>query len=179
MNALNPANDFTFHDGFRPVKIFAGERIFEMLAPQRTTTIFGVASEPSAAATYYIDDLIVQREEHLNEWDLIALSDAGDARVVRHNTVVYELQCTIPADIIQLHSNFFYRCPECNRHIYDCNHLLIEDPKQPYRPDSAEPSTVDERMVCPSCGGKVQSLAPGVSFCLDCEWERGLAPIKV
>ena len=57
LNALNSANYFTFHDGFIPLRMFAGERFFEMLTGQRRATIFGIASDLATAATYYIDDL--------------------------------------------------------------------------------------------------------------------------
>ena len=176
MNNLNPANPyFTFQDDFIPVKILAGNHIFERLAPQRTSIIFGVTELPWAVAAYRIDGLIVQLEPNLDEVDAIAIEDSGKARLVRDNTVVYQLNYTIPPDITGLHSNFFYRCPECNGHIYECTHLRIESR------DEGEPSSLSsvtsEFTICPTCGGKIQHLAPGISFCLDCDWEHGLKPI--
>lgn len=167
---------FTFQDGFLPIKILAGERAFEMIAPQRTSMIFGITDAPWSAAAYQVNELLVQLESNLNEWDLIAIAASGRARLVRHNAVVYELQCTIPPDVTGLHSNFFYRCPECNGHIYECTHLLISD-RDRYEP-SPSGRIPSEVTTCPECGGPIQSLGPGVSFCLDCDWECGLAPIN-
>lgn len=167
--------DFASDDGFTPVKILAGERVFEMFAPQRTSIIFGITNEPWAAAAYRIENLIVQSERHLNEWDLIAISTSETARLVRHNTVVYELQCTISPDIIGLNTNFFYRCPECNEHIYECTHLLVSGQDLHEVPNADAVATARAPTACPSCGGKIQSLGPGVSFCLDCDWEDGLS----
>ena len=176
MNNLSPVNSyFTFHDNFLPVKILAGNHIFERLAPQRTSTIFGVTELPWAVAAYRIDGLIVQLEPNLDEVDAIAIENSGKARLVRDNTVIYELDCIIPPDITGLHSNFFYRCPRCNRHIYECTHLRIgnRDKSEP----SSVPSVTSEVTVCPTCGGKIQHLEQGISFCLDCDWEQGLEPI--
>ena len=179
MNTFNLTNHFAFQDGFLPVKILAGERAFELFAPLRTSVIFGVTDQPWAAAAYRINALIVQLEPNLNEWDAIAIEASGNARLVRHNTVIYALQCTIPPDVPGLYSNFFYRCPECDGHIYECTHLLIVDASR--RRSSAGPASANQAAtapICPSCGGKIQSLAPGVSFCLDCDWECGLMPIN-
>ncbi len=177
MNILNPADhQFTFQDGFLPVKILAGGRVFERLAPQRTSIIFGITEVPWAAAAYRIDELAVQLETNLNEWDAIAIAGSGKARLVRHNAAIYELDYIIPPDITELHSNFFYCCPECNGHIYECAHLLISNQNR-HEPLSST-SISPEVMTCPDCGGKIQSLAPGVSFCLDCDWEYGLEPIS-
>ena len=98
MNILLNTDDhpFAFQDGMRPEKILAGDRVFELLAPQRTSIIFGIRDVPWAAAAYRIHDLIVQLEPNLNEWDAIAIEVSGNARLVRHNTVVYELECSIP-----------------------------------------------------------------------------------
>ena len=176
MNDLNPANSyFTFQDGFVPVKILAGNHIFERLAPQRTSIIFGVTELPWAVAAYRIDQLIVQLEPNLDEVDAIAIEDSGKARLVRDNTVIYELDCIIPPDITGLHSNFFYRCPECNGHVYECTHLRIGHRKADE--SSSLPSVTSEITVCPACGGKIQHLAREISFCLDCDWEHGLEPI--
>ena len=177
MNDLNPAKSyFTFQDDFVPVKILAGNHIFERLAPQRTSIIFGVTELPWAVAAYRIDGLIVQLEPNLDEVDAIAIEDSGKARLIRDNTVIYELDCIIPPDITGLHSNFFYRCPRCNRHIYECAHLRIGNR------DKSEPSPIlsvaSDVTVCPVCGGKIQHLAPEISFCLDCDWEHGLEPIS-
>ena len=177
MNDLNPANSyFTFQDNFVPVKILAGNHIFERLAPQRTSIIFGVTELPWAVAAYRIDGLVVQLEPNLDEVDAIAIESSGKARLVRDNAVIYELDCNIPPDITGLHSNFFYRCPQCNGHIYECTHLRIG------HRDNGEslslPSAVAELTACPTCGGKIQHLAVGVSFCLDCDWEHGLEPIS-
>jgi predicted RNA-binding Zn-ribbon protein involved in translation (DUF1610 family) len=176
MNDLNSAiSYFTFQDDFVPVKILAGNHIFERLAPQRTGIIFGVTELPWAVAAYRIDGLIVQLEPNLDEVDAIALEDSGKARLIRDNAVIYELDYIIPPDITGLHSNFFYRCPECNGHIYECTHLRIGT-HNPHEPPSL-PSVVSEFTDCPTCGGKIQNLALGVSFCLDCDWEHGLEPI--
>ena len=176
MNDLNPANlYFTFQDGFDPVKILAGNHIFERLAPQRTSIIFGVTELPWAVAAYRINELIVQLEPNLDEADAIAIENSGKARLIRDNTVIYELDCTIPPDITGLHSNFFYRCPECNGHVYECTHLQIGHRKE--EESSALPSVTSEITICPACGGKIQYLARGISFCLDCDWEQGLEPI--
>jgi predicted RNA-binding Zn-ribbon protein involved in translation (DUF1610 family) len=184
MNILHPTEHyFAFQDGFLPVKILAGEYVFERLAPQRTSIIFGINDLPWAPAAYRINDLIVQLEPNLNKWDSIAIEGSGKARLVRHNTVIYELQSTIPPDITGLHSNFFYRCPECNRHIYQCRHLLIGHGNLNQSASTSanrEPTASKElgNSTCPNCGGKIQHLAPGVSFCLDCDWEYGLTPIN-
>ncbi len=186
MNTFNLTDAlFTFQDGFRPVKILAGERIFELFAPQRTSIIFGVAEHPWAAAAYRINTLIVQLEPNLNEWDSIAIEISGNARLVRHNTVIYSLQCIIPPDVPGLYSNFFYRCPECDGHVYECAHLLIAngDRRQPSATSASanqasKALAESEPSTCPNCGSKIQSLAPGVSFCLDCDWECGLVPIN-
>lgn len=177
MNNLNPANAyFTFQDGFVPVKILAGNHTFERLAPQRTSIIFGVTELPWAVAAYRIDRLIIQLEPNLDEVDAIAIESSGKARLVRDNAVIYELDCTIPPDITGLHSNFFYRCPQCNGHIYECTHLRISHRNK--NESLPLPSTVSEFVDCPVCGGKVQHLGLGVSFCLDCDWEHGLEPIS-
>ena len=176
MNNLNPANrHFIFEDAFVPVKILVGMNVFERLAPQRTSTVFGITETPWAAAAFRIDTLIVQLEPNLDESDAIAIEDSGKARLVRDNAVIYELECIIPPDITGLHSNFFYRCPECNGHIYECTHLRIGN-RAGHEPP---PLPVSDRAftACPSCGGKIQRLAPGVSFCLNCDWEHGLEPI--
>ena len=177
MNDLNPANSyFTFQDNFVPVKILAGNHIFERLAPQRTSIIFGVTELPWAVAAYRIDGLVVQLEPNLDEADAIAIESSGKARLVRDNAVIYELDCNIPPDITGLHSNFFYRCPQCNGHIYECTHLRIG-----HRDKGGSlplPSVASELTACPICGGKIQYLAVGVSFCLDCDWEHGLEPIS-
>ena len=176
MNDLNPADlYFSFRDDFVPVKILAGNDIFERLAPHRTSIIFGVTELPWAVAAYRIDGLVVQLEPNLDEPDAIAIENSGKARLVRDNAVIYELDCTIPPDVTGLHSNFFYRCPECNGHIYECTHLQID------KRDEREPSPVlsisPEVTVCPVCDGKIQHLGQGISFCLDCDWEHGLEPI--
>ena len=174
MNNLGSANSyFTFQDDFVPVKILAGNHIFERLAPQRTSIIFGITELPWAVAAYRIDELIVQLEPNLDEVDAIALESSGKARLVRDNAVIYELDCNIPPDITGLHSNFFYRCSQCNRHIYECTHLRIgnRDIGEPL------PSVASEFTTCPVCSGKIQHLAPEISFCLDCDWEHGLEPI--
>ena len=177
MNDLNAANpDFTFQDGFVPVKILAGSHIFERLALQRTSIIFGVTELPWAVAAYRIDALIVQLEPNLDEVDAIAIENSGKARLVRDNTVIYELDYIIPPDITGLHSNFFYRCPECNGHIYECTHLQIGDRKEDK--SSSLPSVTSELTACPVCGRKIQHLAREISFCLDCDWEHGLEPIN-
>lgn len=176
MNDLNTANPyFTFQDGFVPVKVLAGNHIFERLAPQRTSIIFGVTELPWAVAAYRINELIVQLEPNLDEVDAIAIENSGKARLVRDNAVIYELDCTIPPDITGLHSNFFYRCSECNGHIYECTHLRIGSRKEDELSSLA--SITSEITVCPNCGGKIQHLAKGISFCLDCDWEHGLEPI--
>ena len=176
MNNLNTANlHFTFQDDFVPVKVLAGNHIFERLAPQRTSIIFGVTELPWAVAAYRIEGLVVQLEPNLDETDAIAIEDSGKARLVRDNSVIYELDCIIPPDITGLHSNFFYRCPECNGHIYECTHLRINNRTE--EESSPAPSVASEFTVCPTCGGKIQHLAPGISFCLDCDWEHGLEPI--
>lgn len=176
MNNLNQANPyFNFYDGFVPVKILAGNHIFERLAPQRTSIIFGVTELPWAVAAYRIDGLIVQLEPNLDEADAIAIEDSGKARLVRDSAVTYELDCIIPPDITGLHSNFFYRCPECNGHIYECTHLRIGSYDQ-HEPAPFS-SVATEFTACPICGGKIQHLAPEISFCLDCDWEHGLEPI--
>jgi hypothetical protein len=177
MNVANLEDSrFVFDDGFLPVKILAGEGVFERLASQRTSHIFGITEAPWAAAAYRINELIVQLEPNLSEWDSIAIAASGNARLLRHNTVIYELHCTFPPDVTGLHSNFFYRCPECNGHIYECAHLLVGNS---YRPEPSPSTSLDaETAHCPDCGGKTQSLALGVSFCLDCDWECGLAPIR-
>lgn len=177
MSNLNTENSyFTFQDDFVPVKILAGNHIFERLAPQRTSIIFGVTELPWAVAAYRIDELIIQLEPNLDEVDAIAIEHSGKARLVRDNTVVYELDCLIPPDITGLHSNFFYRCPECNEHIYECTHLRIGNRVEG---ESAPLLSVAlEFTACPTCSGKIQHLAPGISFCLDCDWEYGLEPIS-
>ncbi len=176
MNDLNSANSYlTFQDDFVPVKILAGHHIFEGLAPQRTSIIFGVTELPWAVAAYRIDGLIVQLEPNLDEVDAIAIEDSGKARLIRDNAVIYELDYTIPPDITGLHSNFFYRCPECNGHIYECTHLRIGNHPPPEPPSL--PPLVSDCTDCPACGGKIQHLGQGVSFCLDCDWEHGLKPI--
>ena len=175
MNDLDTVNPyFTFHDGFVPVKILVGNHIFERLAPQRTSIIFGVTELPWAVAAYRINELIVQLEPNLDEEDAIAIEHSGKARLVRDNAVIYELDCIIPPDITGLHSNFFYRCSECNGHIYECTHLQIGTRKEE---SSSLPSVVSEITACPTCGGKIHHLARGISFCLDCDWEHGLEPI--
>ena len=176
MNDLNPANSyFTFQDDFFPVKILAGSHLFERLAPQRTSIIFGVTELPWAVAAYRIDGLIVQLENNLDEADAIAIEESGKARLVRDNAVIYELDCIISPEITGLHSNFFYRCSECNEHIYECTHLRIGNREE------SEPapllSIASEVTACPTCGGKIQHLAREISFCLDCDWEHGLEPI--
>ena len=176
MNLLLDAENspFVSQSGERPVKVLAGDRVFELLAPQRTSIIFGIRDVPWAAAAYRIEDLIVQLEPNLNEWDAIAIESSGKARLIRHNTIVYELECVIPPDVPGLHSKFFYRCPQCNGHIYECTHMLVTDAvRQP--PEASAAKTPE---ACPQCGGKIQQLGPGVSFCLDCDWERGLTPIQ-
>jgi hypothetical protein len=165
---------FAFENGALPVKILAGDRVFEILAPQRTSIIFGIRDVPWAAAAFRIDNLTVQLEPNLNEWDAIAIEASGKARLIRHNTLVYELECIIPPDVPGLHSNFFYRCPKCNGHIYECAHMLVTNREQPPPSDSG----ADDLQACPNCGGKIQRLGPGVSFCLDCNWEHGLQPIR-
>ena len=176
MNNLNPANAyFTFQDDFVPVKILAGNHIFERLAPQRTSIIFGVTELPWAVAAYRIDELVVQLEPNLDEVDAIAIESSGKARLVRDNAIIYELDCTIPPDITGLHSNFFYRCSQCNGHIYECMHLRIGN--QDIGDSLPMPSVVSEFTTCPACDGKIQHLAPEISFCLDCDWEHGLEPI--
>ena len=176
MNDLDPVNPyFTFQDGFFPVKILAGNHIFERLAPQRTSIIFGATELPWAVAAYRINELIIQLEPNLGEVDAIAIENSGKARLVRDSTVIYELDCIIPPDITGLHSNFFYRCPECNEHIYECTHLRIGERDE--REASTSPPVVLEFTTCPICDGKIQHLAPGISFCLDCDWEHGLEPI--
>ncbi len=176
MNNLNPANPyFTFQDNFVPVKILAGSHIFERLAPQRTSIIFGVTELPWAVAAYRIDRIIVQLEPNLGDGDAIAIADSGKARLVRDSAVIYELDCIISPEITGLHSNFFYRCPECNGHIYECTHLRIGNHDRHEPPPM--PSGPSEFTACPTCGGKIQHLAPGISFCLDCDWEHGLEPI--
>ena len=88
MNNLDTVNlYFTFQDGFVPVKILAGNHIFERLAPQRTSIIFGVTELPWAVAAYRIDELIVQLEPNLDEVDAIAIENSGKARLVRDNAV--------------------------------------------------------------------------------------------
>ena len=186
MNILNPiGNHVAFQDDFRPVKILAGERVFEGLAAQRTSMIFGITDLPWASAAYRINEFIIQLEPNVNEWDAIAITELGKARLVRHNTVIYELQCIIPPDITELHSNFLYRCPECNRHIYECRHLLIGGGNLSQSSSisaNQEPTATTPKAsgysTCPNCGGKTQNLAPRVSFCLDCDWECGLEPIN-
>ena len=176
MSNLNTANSyFTFHDDFVPVKILAGNHIFERLAPQRTSIIFGVTELPWAVAAFRIEGLVVQLEPNLDEADAIAIENSGKARLVRDNTVIYELDCIIPPDITGLHSNFFYRCPECNGHIYECTHLRIGNREE--EESSPALSIISEFTVCPACGGKIQHLSPEISFCLDCDWEHGLEPI--
>jgi hypothetical protein len=172
-------NHFSIQDGFLPAKLLAGGRVFEQIAPQRTSAIFGITEQPWAAAAYRIDELVIQLERHLSEWDAIAIEGSGKARLVRHNTVTYALQCIISPDITGLHSNFFYRCPECNRHIYECTHLLMETLNQSSPTSKRQrltASIASERSTCPDCGGTIQNLTVGVSFCLDCDWECGLAP---
>lgn len=177
MDNLNPVTPyFTFQDDFVPVKILVGNHIFERLAPQRTSIIFGVTELPWAVAAYRIDELIVQLEPNLDEVDAIAIENSGKARLVRDSAVIYELDYIIPPDITGLHSNFFYRCPECNEHIYECTHLRIGQREE------SEPMAVTaigpEVTACPTCGGKIQHLRQGISFCLNCDWEHGLEPIN-
>ena len=172
-------NHFAFQDGFLPEKILAGGRVFEQIAPQRTSVVFGITNQPWAAAAYNINALVIQLERHLNKWDAIAIEGTGKARLVRRNTVIYALQCLIPPGITGLHSNFFYRCPECGSHIYECSHLLMETLNQSSTTSKHQGLTVSnasETSTCPDCGGKTQNLTKGVSFCLDCDWECGLAP---
>ena len=47
--------------------------------------------------------MIVQLEPNLDEVDAIAIEDSGKARLVRDNTVIYELDCIIPPTIVEGH----------------------------------------------------------------------------
>ena len=76
-----------FEDGFQPIKILAGERVFELLALRRTSNIFGITEAPWAAAAFQIEALVVQVESHLNEWDALAIDETGKVRLIRHNIV--------------------------------------------------------------------------------------------
>ena len=111
----------TFDDDFRTEKVLAGEQIWETLAAQRTSIVFGITDQPWAPAAYRINCIIIQLEKHLNDWDIIAIDIGGNSRLIRHNSVIYQLHCLIPPDTTGSDSNFFYHCPECNGHVYQCN----------------------------------------------------------
>ena len=173
-------NHFAFQDCFSPAKLLAGGGVFEQIAPQRTSVIFGITDQPWEAAAYRIDELVIQLEPHLNKWDAIAIEGSGKARLVRHNATIYALQCIILPDTTGLHSNLFYRCPECNRHIYECRHRLVNTLNQSSPTSERQGltgSNASDSFTCPDCGGKIQNLTKGVSFCLDCDWDCGLARI--
>ena len=64
-----------------------------------------------------------QLEKHLNDWDIIAIDIDSNSRLIRNNAVIYQLHCLISPDTTGCDSNFFYHCPECDGHIYQCNCL--------------------------------------------------------
>jgi len=156
-----------FEDNFQPIKILAGERVFELLALRRTSNIFGITEAPWAAAAFQIEALVVQMESHLNEWDALAIDETGKVRLIRHNMSIYDLQCKIPPDITGLQSNFFYNCTLCNAHIFQCEHLR----RQSHLDLSTTPTESESISACPECSGKVQDLGGEMCFCLDCKWE--------
>ena len=165
----------TFEDDFRTEKVLAGEEIWKNLAVQRTSVVFGITDQPWAPAAYRINSLIVQLEKHLSDWDTIAIDINGNARLIRHNSVIYQLHCLIPPDIAGCNSNFFYRCSECNGHVYECNCLRSSEFVQPKSETEGEEKNA---ITCPKCGGKIQKLGDGVLFCLDCNWETGFNSIE-
>ena len=87
--------------------------------------------------------------------------------------VIYQLHCLISPDTIGCDSSFFYHCTECDGHIYQCNCLRNSEFVQ------SKPKTereIENAIICPKCGGKIQKLGAGVLFCLDCDWETGFNP---
>ena len=165
----------TFDDDFRTEKVLAGEQIWETLAAQRTSIVFGITDQPWAPAAYRINCIIIQLEKHLNDWDIIAIDISGNSRLIRHNSVIYQLHCLIPLDTTGSDSNFFYHCPECNGHVYQCNCLRSSEFVQPKPETEGEAKNA---IICPKCGGKIQKLGEGVLFCLDCDWETGFSSIE-
>ena len=127
--------------------------------------VFGITDQPWAPAAYRINCIIIQLEKHLNDWDIIAIDIGGNSRLIRHNSVIYQLHCLIPPDTTGSDSNFFYHCPECNGHVYQCNCLRSSEFVQPKPETEGEAKNA---IICPKCGGKIQKLGEGVLFCLDC-----------
>ena len=163
----------TFDDDFRTQKVLAGEQVWETMAVQRTSIVFGITDQPWAPSAYRINCVVVQLEKHLNDWDIIAIDIDGNSRLIRHNSVIYQLHCLISPDTIGCDSSFFYHCPECDGHIYQCNCLRNSEFVQSKPKTEREIKNVT---ICPKCGGKIQKLGAGVLFCLDCDWETGFNP---
>ena len=156
-----------FNDKFQPVKVLTGKQLFEMMALQRTSKIFGITKEPWAAAAFQIKKLVVQMEKHLNSWDALAVNSQGQVRLVRHNIAIYELKINILPNTTGLSSNDFYYCSLCHDHIFQCDHLVNQQKE-------VEPMSIQGQLpvlFCPKCQGKVQNLGGDLYFCLDCNWE--------
>ena len=163
----------TFDDDFRTQKVLAGEQVWETMAVQRTSIVFGITDQPWAPSAYRINCVVVQLEKHLNDWDIIAIDIDGNSRLIRNNAVIYQLHCLISPDTTGCDSNFFYHCPECDSHLYQCNCSRNSEFAQ------SKPKTEREirnAIICPRCEGKIQKLGAGVLFCLDCDWETGFNP---
>ena len=152
---------------FEATKILAGKKIFQMMALQRTSKVFGITDTPWSAAAFEINELVVQMETQLRSWDTLAINKSGKTRLIQDNVVIYELQIRISPQTTGLTSDSFYYCSTCKGHIFQCSCLVNQ--RQSVKPRS----TVDQQPVlyCPQCKGKVQGLGGNLYFCLDCKWE--------
>lgn len=154
-------------DKFEATKILAGKKIFQMMALQRTSKVFGITDTPWAAAAFETNELVVQMETQLRSWDTLAINKSGKTRLIQDNVVIYELQIRISPQTTGLTSDSFYYCSTCKGHIFQCSCLVNQ--RRSVKPRS----TVDQQPVlyCPQCKGKVQGLGDNLYFCLDCKWE--------
>ena len=154
-------------DKFEATKILAGKKIFQTMALQRTSKVFGITNTPWAAAAFEINRLVVQMETKLRSWDTLEINKVGKTRLIRDNVVIYELQIRISPQNTGLTSDSFYYCSTCRDHIFRCSCLVSQ------RQSVKQRSVLDQQPIlhCPQCQGKVQGLGGNLYFCLDCKWE--------
>ena len=112
------------NDKFEATKILAGKKIFQTMALQRTSKVFGITNTPWAAAAFEINRLVVQMETKLRSWD--TLKSIQEKQLIRDNVVIYELQIRISPQNTGLTSDSFYYCL-CRDHIFRCSYLVIND----------------------------------------------------